>query len=136
MKMKNKSFMGIAAGLLVVIIVLAVVCIKEYSAIQRNKVDSLNTAFYYMQEVLEEESDRGFENWDEKSANIYVLQQKSAASAKGMGDYEEISNMILEISQIENPSDAEAKGLIEQARAMKVSWSTGSWNWSASILNK
>lgn len=47
--MKNKSFMGIAAGLLVVIIVLAVVCIKEYSAIQRNKVDSLNTAFYYMQ---------------------------------------------------------------------------------------
>ena len=29
--MKNKSFMGIAAGLLVVIIVLAVVCIKAVS---------------------------------------------------------------------------------------------------------
>lgn len=51
-----------------------------------------------MQEVREEEPDRGFENWDEKSANIYIyiyiLQQKSAGSAKGMGDYEEIRNMI------------------------------------------
>lgn len=45
MRIKSKRFMGIAVGLVVVIAVLAIVCIKEYSAIQRNKVDSLNRLF-------------------------------------------------------------------------------------------
>lgn len=127
--MNNKKVnIGIGIILCLAIVFLSVICMKQNDTIQRNKVENLKCAFYYMQEIIEDESKNNFKNWDSKSANLYILQERTTGDAEKMGDYEEISSLILEVSKIENPTIQEAMKLLDKATKMKVSWNTKKMN--------
>lgn len=134
--MNNKKVnIGIGIILCLAIVFLSVICMKQNDTIQRNKVENLKCAFYYMQEIIEDESKNNFKNWDSKSANLYILQERTTGDAEKMGDYEEISSLILEVSKIENPTIQEAMKLLDKATKMKVSWNTKKNEWGAKIKN-
>lgn len=107
---------------------------KQNNTIQRNKIDNLNHAFYYMKEIVEDEKANDYAQWSTKAERLYLLQDSIVGSTNRFGDYNEIRNFIVEISQIEDPAKADAKELLEQAEKMRVSWNTKNGKWSATIM--
>lgn len=116
------------------IVLLGIVCMKQNNTIQRNKIDNLNHAFYYMKEIVEDEKANDYAQWSTKAERSYLLQDSIVGSTNRFGDYNEIRNFIVEISQIEDPAKADAKELLEQAEKMRVSWNTKNGKWSATIM--
>lgn len=114
------------------VVILSVICINQYGKIQKSKIQNLNTAFYYMQEIIDDESQRDFPDWEKKASRLYVLVDY-VLEDKHMGDYDEIKNMIDEVSKIENPKSKDAQSLLRTAKEMRVSWYTGFGKWKAEI---
>lgn len=133
MKAKN-ILIGVTAVLLVIILILGVICVKQNRALQRDKINNLNSAFYYMQEIVADEMENGFKNWDAKSARLYILQDATTGVGDNMGDYKSISQFIRKVSQISDPE--KNRKLLKEAEDMKVSWCTENGKCSADIIKK
>lgn len=131
----NKKRIYIAMlALCAVIILLSIICVRQYCIIQKAKVLDLNNAFYYMQEIIKDESKNNYENWGNKASRLYVLQDDASNDEKNMGDYDEVKTLIFNISQIENPKHIKAQKLLNKANDMKIAWCTEIGKWSVEII--
>jgi hypothetical protein len=135
MKIKRRTlYAGSIVALIIALIVVVIVAVGQYQQLQKDKLLKLNTAYYYMEEIIEEEQAEDFAHWDEKSARLSILQDYTSGIS-GMGEYAEISEMIRQVANIQEIND-ESLELLKQAQDMRVSWTTENWKWSADILTE
>lgn len=132
--MKTNKMLGIICSLLFVIIIVGgVISFKQYGEIQECKIANLNTAFYYMQEIIEDGEKDNFADWDKKASNLYIMIERADVSEEDMGDYQEVCAFIQNVSRLEDPAEAQSAALIAQAKNMRVSWCTENGKWSVTI---
>jgi len=112
-----------------VIIGLSFVCVSQYKALMKERVLNLTFAFSYMQEIINEEQETDFKNWDEKCGRLKQYQSRTTHGTTKMGDYIEISDLILQVSNIEKPKEQE--DFLTTVQNKEVSWTVEKWRWSA-----
>ena len=128
-RIKNK----IIVVLILIVLGLTYTCIQQYKDLMRERILNLNHAFYYMQEIIQEESELGFENWAVKCETLKKYHGRTTEGTVQMGDYAEISDLILTVSNIDDPKTQEA--FLSDVARKKVRWTVEKWRWSADWKN-
>lgn len=118
-----------------VLAVLLVLCLWQYGTIQKSRVLSMSTTFSYMQEMIEEETEISFQNWEQKAEQLYRFEDL-LPQTESLGDFREVKEVIHDVSQITAPDDAESALLITKAKEMKIATDTKFGKWSIQIINK
>lgn len=118
-----------------VLAVLLVMCLRQYGTIQKSRILSLSTTFYYMQEMIEEETENSFENWEKRAESLYRFEDL-LPQTESLGDFCEVKEIIHDVSQITDPDDTESALLITKAKEMKIAADTKFGRWNIQIINK
>ena len=119
--------------IIAVLIFLLLICLLQYGAIQRNKVLNLATTFYYMQEIIDDETESSFQNWEKKAESLYRFEDL-IPQTESLGDFNEIKEIIHDVSQIEDPIDEDSASLVRKAKEMKIAWNTKFGRWNVQII--
>ena len=88
-----------------------------------------------MQEMIEEETENSFQNWEQKAEQLYRFEDL-LPQTESLGDFREVKEVIHDVSQITDPDDAESALLITKAKEMKIAADTKFGSWSIQIINK
>jgi hypothetical protein len=112
------------------VIILSILCVKQYRNNRRMKILQLNSSYNFMQDIYLKQN-----SVELRAASAAVLgAMESGAAAAGMGDYQTVKTLLHLVSQM--PPDAPYfDDIAREVRELRVSWNTTDRQWAVNILS-